>query len=152
KPFACIPRILKVGAHLVRPIFRMAHRQSRLVIREYAGVFMQIDVSDVGDVVAFTLQETKHIDFVGEELPCASAVIVRTVERDLGRGNPSRAVIGVKRLAAPSVVGLIRINAALKHVSGSARVIAHYENDSGLITTSEAREFGDINTTSPVGR
>src|SRR6266481_804262 len=119
KPLAGIPRILKVGAHLVRPIFRMAYSQSRLVIREHAGVFMQIDISDVGDVVAFTLQETEHIDFIREELPSASTVIVRAVERDLGRGYPSR-VIGIKGLAAPGVVGLIGINAALKDVSGSA--------------------------------
>src|SRR6267378_2466423 len=112
---------------------------------------MQVCISDVGNVIAFTLQETEHIDFVGEELPCPSAVIVWTVERDLGRGNPSRAVIGIKRLAAPGVVGLIGINAAQKHVSGSARVIAHYENDSGLIAAGEAGEFGNINTTSPVG-
>ena len=47
EPLAGIARTLKISSHLVRPVLRMAYRQSCAVVREHAGVLVQINVGDI---------------------------------------------------------------------------------------------------------
>ena len=84
-------------------------------------------------------------------MPRTTAVVIGAVEGNFGRGDSSRAVVGVERLAAPCVIRLVRINAGLEHVLGRACIITHYKDDVCLVAAGQSRELGNVNTTGPVG-
>ena len=100
---------MRSAFHQVAPVFIMPRRDERPVPEQQAAVGVKIQVGDVACVVAFPLHETHKPKFpvceVARTAPKTRACIW-PVERNLACGRAGGAVVRIKRLAAPVVVGL----------------------------------------------
>ena len=88
-----------------------------------------------------------------QELTRASPVAVsciRTVERHFARWRTVNAVVGVKRFAAPVVVGLRGRRRRLVNI-GRARSIVANDEDHVALRSGTRCELGQVNTCGPVG-